>query len=691
MFNNVTEGTLALAAATGTDLATSAAVGGATLRGFGLDAKETGRVTDVMAMSFASSALDMTKFQDSMKYVAPVAKLAGFGIEGTTAMLGQLANAGIDGSMAGTALRKVFLELSNENSKLSKRLGGSVKSVDELIPALKKLNKEGVSTAEMKDMVGQRAISAFSILLAGSADVDKLTGKLRDAGGAAQIMADIQLDTREGRMTIMKSATEGLGIALFDHLSPGLNEVVEGMTDLISATTKWLEIPSSEKMEEERASADSLFAVLSSGNLTEETRKRLIGEINVKYGDLITTQLTQKSTLEDIEKANNEVTNSLIRQIAVEESREDIAKIMRELKVLREEETQLVSKQLESENQLITETEKHEQALEKARIAQVKYNKTHGETSELVNQGNNSFGMQIEELENLQQATGYQTNASELSGIAMANAGFEMDSNTDAVIKNQIEQGILVQSMGEVERKAIELADSLTKAGKARLGLDGEDGEDDDPVVKTFRERADAASKAMMKYSEESQALQATMSVAGNIYGQMSSIKQKDIDMTKKRLKEEGKSEKEIAQITKKATEDLQETRYRQAQFAAFEAAINAYNSLVGTPFVGPVLAPIAGVAALGFGLKQAEQIKAAEFGMDSIVDSPTLILAGEKNQRESVQITPLEGPNIDGPQGGGSVTVNVSGNLMSSEYVEGELADQIKNAIRRGTDYGIS
>ena len=54
----VTKGTLALAAATGSDLATSAAVAGTTLRGFGLDASETGRVTDVMAKSFSSSALD---------------------------------------------------------------------------------------------------------------------------------------------------------------------------------------------------------------------------------------------------------------------------------------------------------------------------------------------------------------------------------------------------------------------------------------------------------------------------------------------------------------------------------------------------------------------------------------------------------------------------------------------------------
>ena len=58
---------------------------------------------------------------------------------------------------------------------------------------------------------------------------------------------------------------------------------------------------------------------------------------------------------------------------------------------------------------------------------------------------------------------------------------------------------------------------------------------------------------------------------------------------------------------------------------------------------------------------------------------------------RERVDITPISSPNIAGPQGGSSVVVNVSGNIMSQDYVEGELADAIKTAIRRGSDFGIS
>ena len=132
----VTKDTLALAAASGSDLATSAMVAGQTLRAFGLDVSETSRVTDTMAASFSRSALDMEKFSFSMQYVAPIARQVGIDVESTTAMLGTLANAGIDGSMAGTALRKILLELGNESSKVGKKLGFSVESSEDLERAL---------------------------------------------------------------------------------------------------------------------------------------------------------------------------------------------------------------------------------------------------------------------------------------------------------------------------------------------------------------------------------------------------------------------------------------------------------------------------------------------------------------------------------------------------------------------------
>lgn len=100
----VTEATLYLAQATGEDLGRSAEIAGSTLRAFGLDATQTTHVADVMAEAFNKSALDLNTFADSMKYVGPVAAVAGVSLEEASAMLAVLSNSGIKGSQAGTSL-----------------------------------------------------------------------------------------------------------------------------------------------------------------------------------------------------------------------------------------------------------------------------------------------------------------------------------------------------------------------------------------------------------------------------------------------------------------------------------------------------------------------------------------------------------------------------------------------------------
>lgn len=75
---------------------------------------------------------------------------------------------------------------------------------------------------------------------------------------------------------------------------------------------------------------------------------------------------------------------------------------------------------------------------------------------------------------------------------------------------------------------------------------------------------------------------------------------------------------------------------------------------------------------------------------MDEVVTKPTLIMAGEAGA-EHIGITPLNpAMDVNSPKGS-SVTVNVSGNVLSQDFVEGELAENIKEAVRRGTDFGIS
>ena len=220
----VTESTLALAQASGSDLARAAEVAGSTLRAFGLDASETGRVTDVMAKSFSTSALDMEHFANSMSFVAPVAKSAGMSIEETSAMLAVLANAGIKGSKAGTALRRIISEI-----------GATGKPVSE---ALKDLATQGIGLADAKDEVGRSAQSALLILSEGVDQIKPLTKEFENSAGAAKEMADIMGDNALGASKRLESAMEGLGISIGEIVAQAIVPMIEKLAKLAGKLNK---------------------------------------------------------------------------------------------------------------------------------------------------------------------------------------------------------------------------------------------------------------------------------------------------------------------------------------------------------------------------------------------------------------------------------------------------------------------
>ena len=96
-------------------------------------------------------------------------------------------------------------------------------------------------------------------------------------------------------------------------------------------------------------------------------------------------------------------------------------------------------------------------------------------------------------------------------------------------------------------------------------------------------------------------------------------------------------------------------------------------------------------ITAYGIGMAGLATQFAAQ-GADFTTTGPQMLMVGDNpGGRERVQVTPLSSSNIAGPQGGASVVVNVSGNVLTQDFVEGELAENIKEAIRRGTDFGIS
>ncbi len=235
---NVTEATLDLAAAAGTDLANAATVAGSTLRGFGMDSSETGRVADVMAKSFSSSALDIEKFQESMKLVAPIAKTVKVDIEQASAALSVLADSGISGSMAGTQLRRVMTDLAMKTGKdfqtslamTQERLQGASSDADRLSIA--------------KELVGQRAASTLLILAENGEKLKELEKDYDGAAGSAKKMAEVRLDKLSGDITILKSAWSGLLLSMEDGeglLNSIARGAVKSLTNALTTFTTAIE------------------------------------------------------------------------------------------------------------------------------------------------------------------------------------------------------------------------------------------------------------------------------------------------------------------------------------------------------------------------------------------------------------------------------------------------------------------
>lgn len=630
----VTSATLSLAAATGSDLSTSAAVAGQTLRAFGMDAKDTHIITDTMAQSFSKSALDMQKFTDSMSYVAPVAKMAGFEVKGTTAMLGALANAGISGSMAGTALRRIFLELSNENSKLSKRLGGSVSSIEELIPALERLKEEGVSTAEMKDLVGLRATSAFNILLEGTDTLDGLTESLKNAGGAAKEMADIQLDSLEGKMTILNSAWEGLGVAIFDHFEEPLKSATDGLTSFLQSMTSVIESPMSESLENQRIRMNALFYIIQDSTKAEEDRKFAIDTLNKEYNKYLPNLLTEETSLNDIAKAQDTANRKLMDGIILRAQEEKLLSVTKEHEdlILKRRDAQLA----ESE------------ASVKANEALQKFNEKTGQSFQSLGEYQAWFTQQSmerakndkEEFPNIYDyftkeeilvnklATSYRTKNLELGKSNIEFEAYKKELNDVTAAYNG-----LLDALG---------GSNLSDSGTPGTKNDGpKEGPPEAPTVTT-----------PLVTPAEAEALFTELIEIENGYNE--NRLSAELDMYTKRMEllhdfvdqEYGATEE--AEIKKAAITEKYEKKKRQAAFQSFsagigmmsshlnaaaeagmvsqktakkvavvntliktyESATNAFNAMAGIPVVGPALGTAAAAAAVASGLAQVETIK---------------------------------------------------------------------------------
>ncbi|MCL4867788.1 MAG: phage tail tape measure protein [Anaerolineae bacterium] len=246
---------LSAAAAGNMDLATTADIVSNVLGGFRLDAEEAGRVADVLALASANSNTSIEMLGQTMKFAAPTAANLGWSLEEVTAAAGFLADAGIQSSLAGTHLRAVMGSLATPTSIAAdalEEMGIAVRDAEgNMLPLPNIIGQfEGALAAlgpEQRDFAlnaifGREAAGSFSILLGrGSEALGEYADKLEGAGGAAEEMANRQLDTLQGSMTLLKSAIDGVAVTVGSAFLPVLTDLARAAIPFVETAMSRLQ------------------------------------------------------------------------------------------------------------------------------------------------------------------------------------------------------------------------------------------------------------------------------------------------------------------------------------------------------------------------------------------------------------------------------------------------------------------
>lgn len=248
-------GVLNMALAGGMELGESADIGSNILSQFTLPAGEMDRVSDVLTAAFTRTNTDLRSLGDTMKYAGPVASKLGISLEEAAGMAGILANNGLRGSDAGTAMRASLARLASPTAgaaKALKQLGvsvsdarGKMRPVETILLDLYKATKKYGQVDQVgffKDIAGEEAFVGLQTLVAGagSGELQKLIDALKAASGEASAVAKKMADNLGGDLKNLDSAWEGFRIQVEETADGPLRKLTQNLSDVITAASEWV-------------------------------------------------------------------------------------------------------------------------------------------------------------------------------------------------------------------------------------------------------------------------------------------------------------------------------------------------------------------------------------------------------------------------------------------------------------------
>lgn len=242
---------LNLAAAGAMDLGTASDMVTDSQTALGIKMEEMTTFIDQMAKTASSSNTSVAQLGDAILSIGATGRQVKGGFTELNTVLGVLADNGIKASESGNMLRRLLTNLTTAEGEAKEQLDklgvsvfdtqGNLRDLPSIFLELDKA-MSGLTDQErakaISDIFGQYSLAGANALLKTSAERwEELTGKIKDSEGAAQSMADIQLDTLPGQITILQSAFSGLQTELYEKVAPTAKEFVEKLSSGLSDVT----------------------------------------------------------------------------------------------------------------------------------------------------------------------------------------------------------------------------------------------------------------------------------------------------------------------------------------------------------------------------------------------------------------------------------------------------------------------
>lgn len=247
----MTGAVLDLSRATGTDPVLTSGIMAATIRQFNLAATDATRVADGLTQAANSSFNSVESLGEALQYAGPVAADANLSLEETLAILGALGNVGIQGSEAGTALRRLLVLTQADAESMKKIFGVDAldagRNARPLLDVLDEVNQatrnlpSGDRAKKFSDFFGLLGITAASAIGKNAVGAKELLVGIQQATGVAARTAQEMDAGLGGAFRRLMSAVEGVAIAFGEALAPHIDVIAGKLTEFAGVVTRVLE------------------------------------------------------------------------------------------------------------------------------------------------------------------------------------------------------------------------------------------------------------------------------------------------------------------------------------------------------------------------------------------------------------------------------------------------------------------